>query len=212
MNFFGHAALAARRSTEPAFVLGAMVPDFATMLHARVPETSHERLAAGIALHHRTDAAFHDGAIFRRLSGEAFRALEERGLRRGSSRAVAHIGLEILLDGELARDAARHPPYLAALEAGAGGLGAHLAWADPDAPARFVELCAGLARRGAGPDGFSADALARRLEYALARRPLLALDEPHARAVVVAWADRFAERVRHVAPAWLADVEAGLGG
>ncbi|MGH7305861.1 MAG: hypothetical protein ACRELZ_21460, partial [Candidatus Rokuibacteriota bacterium] len=55
MNFFGHTVLAVRRSTDPAFVLGSMLPDFATMIQARPPDTEHADIESGMQFHWRTD-------------------------------------------------------------------------------------------------------------------------------------------------------------
>ena len=70
MNFFAHAWVARHLRREPAFLLGAMLPDFATMCRARLGEITHETLAEGIAEHHATDEAFHAGETFMRLCRE----------------------------------------------------------------------------------------------------------------------------------------------
>ena len=67
MNFFGHAVVATWHATEPRFVLGAMLPDFAAMIRARPPAARDPELARGIALHHATDEVFHDAPTFREL-------------------------------------------------------------------------------------------------------------------------------------------------
>jgi len=48
MNFFGHTVLAVRRGGDPSFVLGAMLPDFATMIRARPPRPEHTGIGAGM--------------------------------------------------------------------------------------------------------------------------------------------------------------------
>jgi hypothetical protein len=118
MNFFGHAAVAARFSDRGEFVLGAMLPDFSSMLGLREPVAQDSVLAAGIRFHHVTDRAFHDLAIFRRFCKEAIVVLEGRGVARGTARAVAHVGVELLLDAALAEGAAARSAYLAGLRAG----------------------------------------------------------------------------------------------
>src|SRR6478735_2042371 len=89
MNFFGHAALAARHfgDQQPPPVpdalaklcLGAMLPDFIG------------------------------------ISRRAFAWLSERELPRGPARAIAHIGVEMLLDEAFALDVGARDAYRAAL-------------------------------------------------------------------------------------------------
>src|SRR5688572_4337425 len=117
MNFFGHAAMAERFSKEPPFVLGAMLPDFSSMLRLRPPGSSHPVVARGVAFHHATDEAFHELAVFRELCSDAMRLLAERGVSRGTRRAVAHVGVELLLDVELSADEAARVAYLDGLRA-----------------------------------------------------------------------------------------------
>src|SRR2546426_388483 len=64
VNFFGHTVVAVTRSTEPAFVLGSMLPDFATIIRARPPRTEHTDLDSGMQFHWRTDEVFHRSAAF----------------------------------------------------------------------------------------------------------------------------------------------------
>jgi hypothetical protein len=101
MNFIGHLLAARWESPAAAFGLGAMLPDFASMAGMRVPGVRHSELAAGVAHHHRTDHLFHDGESFVALQRAAFQHLLEAGVERGPARAVAHIGVELLIDGLL---------------------------------------------------------------------------------------------------------------
>src|ERR1700753_2862807 len=128
MNFFGHAVVATWRSESDGFVLGAILPDFATMLGTRPPAVAHPELERGVTFHHDTDRVFHDTATFKRLQLEARRTLREMGLPRPSALAVGHIGVEILLDATLADDPRGVAGYLAALGAARDeGLGRHIA-------------------------------------------------------------------------------------
>lgn len=208
MNFFGHAAVAAWHSPEPGFVLGAMLPDFASMIGARPPAAEHATLAAGIRHHHRADHVFHDAADFRALVAEAFDDLLAQGVRRGSARATAHIGIEILLDGVLAHDAASRRAYLGALDA-AGSLRRFVVWRDASERARFDALRAGLESRGISSEHAAPDAVVFRLSRALARRPRLALDAADAPRVR-AWAERAAPRVRARTGSLLDELRRGL--
>jgi len=103
--------LAVRRSADPAFVLGAMLPDFATMIRARPPVTEHAAIDLGMRFHWRTDDAFHRSEAFGDLTHAAVRWLSARGVRSGSALAAAHVGVEILLDAALAGDAPAQQAY-----------------------------------------------------------------------------------------------------
>src|SRR5262245_42901710 len=98
MNFFSHAAIARHFSEEAEFVLGAMLPDFASMIDVRLTPVRHPKVEERVRFHHLTDRVFHDLYAFRSLSHETHEALRARGLGRDPSRAVAHVGIEILLD------------------------------------------------------------------------------------------------------------------
>jgi hypothetical protein len=109
MNFVGHALAATWVDTDPRFALGAMLPDFASMAAAggpRVPlgDDHGPVVQAGIAWHHRTDHAFHGCAAFLELTDVGTAALRDAGLGRGAALAAAHVGVELLLDGELCHD------------------------------------------------------------------------------------------------------------
>jgi hypothetical protein len=178
VNFFGHTVLAVRRSTAPAFVLGAMLPDFATMIRARSPRTAHTDIDSGMQFHWRTDEAFHRSAAFLALTHHAVGWLSARGVRSGSALAVAHVGVEILLDAALAGDDCAQQAYRAALEGAAhDALGRFVDWASHEERARFDALRARLLARGAVAGDITPDTVAERLRYALADRPRLALDD-----------------------------------
>ncbi|MBK7580272.1 MAG: hypothetical protein IPI67_08725 [Myxococcales bacterium] len=208
MNFFGHAAVAAWHDTAPEFVLGAMLPDFASMLRARPPEVTRDGLAAGVALHHRTDLVFHDCGAFRALTAQAFDALSNLGLGRGSARAVAHIGVEILLDGVLAHEQAARRAYLAALEAAVDASDA-LVWRSASEGRAFAELLAALRSRGISRQHTQPAVVAYRVERALAGRPRLALvTEDVAR--VERWADTSRGAVLEQTPFIVEQLRLGL--
>ena len=178
MNFFGHTVLAVRRSTAPAFVLGAMLPDFATMIRARPPRTEHTDIDCGMQFHWRTDEAFHRSAAFLTLTRQAVGWLSARGVRSGSALAVAHVGVEVLLDAALAGDEYAQQAYRAALEGAAhDALGRFVDWASDEQRARFDSLRARLLARGAIAGDIAPETVADRLRYALADRPRLSLDD-----------------------------------
>ena len=107
-----------------------MLPDFATMVRARLADAEDPEVAAGIAHHHATDAAFHGMPAVLGLMRELDERLAALGCARGPRRAVAHIGVELLLDGVLVEEAAYRAAY-------AGGLGhdpSGVRWREDDGP------------------------------------------------------------------------------
>ena len=133
MNFIGHATVALWQRTDPAFVLGSMLPDFAGMARAKLAPTTassdQQAVVAGIALHHRTDDVFHKSPIFVRLLQETLDELTTLGVARGTARAIGHVGTEMFIDGELLRGPEVAAAYTRALNAG-DALGALFADAD----------------------------------------------------------------------------------
>ncbi|MEO6602020.1 MAG: hypothetical protein ABIQ16_19225 [Polyangiaceae bacterium] len=183
MNFFGHALIAQRHEVNrgtirPEFVLGAMLPDFASMLRTRPPETSHGAIGAGLALHHRTDEAFHGSQSFLEFSRLASSFLTQRGLARGSARAVAHVGVELLLDATFARETTANEAYLSAIECGlTTQVANHIHWLSGTVESNFQHLCHSLRQRGAYRSDTPAELIAERLRNILADRPRLAMDD-----------------------------------
>lgn len=209
MNFFGHAVVARLASDRPGFVLGAMLPDFATMIAARPPDASHEALRSGIEFHHRTDDVFHRCEGFRDLQREAFDALTSRGVGRGGARAVAHIGIELLIDAELALDSGSRTAYVDALGHGhPEELGRYIEWSNPNDQQRYTVLRDRLEEYGVHP-GVDADALAVRLERILSRRPRLAIDARE-RDLVRDWIVESAPEVANRSEALMKQVRGGL--
>ncbi|MCX5743363.1 MAG: hypothetical protein NT062_12795 [Proteobacteria bacterium] len=169
MNYFGHAAIARWRALAPAAVLGAMLPDFASMCGGRlIASQPHDVVAEGVALHHHTDRVFHQLPVVTGL----MRGLEERltdlGCARGPTLAVGHIGVELLLDGVFVADAADRAGYLAAIASDAS-----VAWHD-DGDARFQVLLDRLRTFGVPDDLRTVDAILYRLKRVLGPRPRLA--------------------------------------
>ncbi len=216
MNFFGHLTVASWYSEEPALLLGAMLPDFAALLGAPAPSSSEGPLARGIALHHDTDRAFHSAPSFVMLNHEACRELTQAGLPRGAARAVAHIGVEILLDGVLAEVEGRVSMYRAAL-AQAHHLAPHLSWpaqakhstAGGDLSVRLPALCSWLSARDIQQESQDPNIITLRLERALAERPRLRIPQ-EALPQVTAWVERVSAAVRHEVAPLLTQVERRL--
>jgi hypothetical protein len=180
VNFFGHAVVACWFDPSPEFVLGAMLPDLTAMLRLRLPSVMDSRQTAGILLHHRTDAVFHEAQSFVELSRHARVSLAARGIGRGPSRALAHVGIEILLDELLGQDRVTENAYLAALAAA----NAFEAATAVDTR-RLRELTQRLAERGIARS-LSPELVARRLRYALEPHPKLSFS-PAEEPTVAAW-------------------------
>lgn len=203
MNFFAHAMIAHRRRDDPRFVLGAMLPDLASMASLRIPATRDPELAAGIALHHETDRSFHGCEPFRALCESALTQLEAAGVSRGAARAVGHVGSELLLDGILSYERATRAAYARALDAGlSDSLAADLGFPGGPGPERLRELLAWLAD-GPLPEGYrDVDFVGERLTRILARRPRLAL-RPADQPIVRQWLRWAAPQVERDASAML---------
>jgi acyl carrier protein phosphodiesterase len=151
-----------------------MLPDLARPNGLRLRDLERDAddmIRAGIAHHHRVDQAFHRHPAF--LSAlELWRQRFEDALslRRGVARALAHVGLELLLDGWIVtRDRELHPAYSEALIEGqtifAEGLPA------------LERACARLLASEL-PEAYSEPAVAaERVTRILATRPRLALPE-----------------------------------
>lgn len=181
MNFIGHLHVARWHNEEPAFALGAMLPDFAGMARVRLGQLGDARMQAGVALHHRTDEAFHRQPAFLELMQETQIALAERGVPRGPARAVGHIGVEMLIDGELVHEANNGQAYLSALEQ-ASRVEADQALR-PETRDALGLLQRRLVTYGIPYDYRNTEAVVMRLTRALSGRPLLALSAADARIV-----------------------------
>ena len=210
MNFFGHAVIARWHSASPKLHFGAMLPDFASMIGAAPPHVHSVEVARGVRIHHSTDEVFHRTPTFRRLSRAATRHLERRGLRRGSSLAVGHVGTELLVDCALGQDHAACDDYLAAVRVAAPDRWRDdLEWAASDEQLRFQRLLEVLLERGLGVTNAAPERLAQRLDRVLASRPRLALQTSDI-LVVEAWARGALGVVAGAIPALLGELRAGL--
>ncbi len=194
MNLFGHAVIARGERAEPSFALGAMLPDLARMSGVRLWRAGHPMLAAGVALHHRTDRAFHAAPSFTRLLAEGNAALLALGVGHGRALAAVHVGVELLLDGALIEDQPSALHYLEALRA-APGLIDRLEFRGEPAHVSLRAVIDRLLARGAPRDYGDPDRVAERVFRALAPRPRLAL-QPVERALLIGWLHAVAPRIR----------------
>ena len=170
MNFFGHAAVASWSDAAGEALLGAMLPDFAGMCGAHLAPAVDAAIERGIAMHHRADSVFHPLPVVLGLMRELSARLDAGGCARGPSRAVSHIGTELLLDGVLVADATYRAAYEAALAADPAGI----RWREDEGAARFAVLLSRLRAHGVPDDLRSIDAICVRLARVLGSRPRLA--------------------------------------
>jgi hypothetical protein len=213
MNFFGHAVVAQRYCARSGFILGAMLPDFAGMLRQRPPLAQNADITSGVAFHHRTDGVFHACKTFSKLSAEALDWLLRSGLARGSARAVAHVGVEILLDSALVQQPGARKAYREALEAAdIERLGSSIEWLDERTRFEFEKLRCVLLQRAVDDSQFGSSAtpfVAFRLERAMAARPRLAINAG-GRAIIESWIDRARDEIFALSADLLAEVHQGL--
>lgn len=170
MNYFGHAVVAFEHRPDPAFVLGAMLPDLLPMWERPLGRKSAwatpvpGAVRDGIAFHHRTDAIFHACPTFSLLSKEALSLTRAAGVRKGPARAMAHLVVELCIDADLARWPVWQHAYVEALE-----LGARAPWVPND----LAEGIDWLVERGAALHQSSDTRLTRVLGAALRGRSRL---------------------------------------
>jgi len=212
MNFFSHSVIAARRSEDPRWILGSMLPDFVSMAGLRLESVHGDApLERGVAFHHTCDDAFHGAPLFIALMEEAREQLEADGLDSGPAMAIGHVGVELLLDGHLVARDGVSPSYRHALGE-ADGVAVLLRFHGHEAEpgwARWRQLCARL-EAAPVPERYTEPAfVADRLIKILSARPRLAV--PFGREhMVFEWARRAAPHVAAHADALFEEVEARL--
>lgn len=182
MNFFGHAAVSTWRypNARGGVPLGAMLPDFSTMSGARIAGSPDPDIAAGIALHHATDKAFHTLPAVVGLMRELDQRLERGGCARGPRRAVAHIGTELLIDGVLVDVQEYRDAYMLGVE-----YEGPIDWKDEGDDLRFAALQSRLRAYGVPDDLKKPESIAHRMNRMLAHRPLLAPSPSDQSAIMV---------------------------
>lgn len=209
MNFVGHSHFARRIDTAPRFLLGAMLPDLASMAGTRLIAQDEPAIAAGVRDHHAVDDVFHAAPTFIALQTRAIEALSGRGMAWGASRAVAHVAPELFLDGLLLEDDANVEPYVEAVrEAGRAETQRVMRFSSEGAEG-FAALHRRLASYGP-PHGyrdpkFVGDILVRILRH----RPRLALRPEEIPMLEAVLPDLF-RQVEMDASQLLAEVRAGL--
>ena len=213
INFFGHCVVAKWFPTDraEAYGFGSMVPDFALMARSKLakPATTDAAVADGIALHHRTDAAFHGLPVVLGLMRELGERLAAYGCARGPARATGHIGIELLLDGELASDTSNAQAYISALTTQSSVL----RWDaddDVDGAAAMAQLHQRLIAFGVPYDLARTDSIVHRLQRMLHDRPRLAPSAQDLLAMQRA-IDDLRQRCVVATPTVLRSLRAGLG-
>ncbi|MEZ4385454.1 MAG: hypothetical protein R3A79_29280 [Nannocystaceae bacterium] len=206
MNFFAHAVIASRRDASAAEVLGAMLPDLWSMARLRPDAIDDPDVAAGVALHHRTDDVFHRAPTFLALQAENRAALEEAGVPHYSALAAAHVGVELVLDGWLFDQLGALAAYDAALTLEAPAI----RWRGEATHDRWRAFLRRL--RGADLPARYRDPIfvGERLVAILSPRRRLAVDEAGA-AAILAWAPTAAPAIEARAAELYAETLRGLG-
>lgn len=208
MNYFAHALVAARLDEDPSFVLGAMLPDFAHMIGARIRRIDEPAISRGEAHHHLADRCFHASPGFRRLVMDGVRWLDAHGVSRGGARGAAHLGIELLLDGALAGDALGCRAYREALER-SQSLNGEIGWSRDDAPSRCRHLVFRLRQAGAPHALRDPLLVTERVARVLEPRRRLRL-APQETDIVERWIGETRPRVARQAPDLLAETLAGV--
>jgi hypothetical protein len=168
----------------PSRTLGAMLPDFSSMCRAPLAPQTDPDIERGIALHHATDAVFHQAPSVThwfRLAGERLR---RRGVRTGPMRAAAHVGVELAIDGALLADADSRAYFFDALRSDAA-----IHWRDEDGATRVTALRERLHNLGPPNDLLTGHGIAQRLDRALSGRPRLAIGPDEYPAIVEVMAE-----------------------
>lgn len=186
MNFVGHIEVARRHLRDRAvqgdeakrFLLGAALPDLAAIGRFRLLDRPADpAVAAGVDFHHRTDEAFHRHHWFRTNDRALADRLRAAGVPNGACRACGHVGVELLLDGELlGADPDLRRAAQVSIESGADRGEELAALVDPDRRADWRHHLEQLARWTVPDDYHHPPAVAYRLQRILARRPRLAFD------------------------------------
>jgi hypothetical protein len=179
VNFIGHIAVGriVRGGSETAVLVGAALPDLASMARLHLGAVDGP-LGHGVGLHHAADAVFHQQDWFVDTSRGMRDDLTRAGLPRGAALACAHVGVELLLDGELVRDrgtAGAVARVFADIRRPAAGV---IAAAPPEASARWRAHLIAVGER-LDPRWYADPVfVAERLERITAQRPRLAF-APH---------------------------------
>ncbi len=179
VNFVAHIVVASQTTDNGStgFLLGAAAPDLARMARVPVATEGPEDHLAGVAAHHRTDAAFHDSAWFRGHNRAFVAELTARGVRRGPARGAGHVLVELLLDGALLDDAGHASTFTPAWSALADAGDEALAMVPAEHHERWADFLRQLTSRLEPSRYADPTYAADRTAGTLGRRPRLAMDD-----------------------------------
>ena len=210
MNFFGHVCIATHFTADESVGLGAMLPDLANLLGLRNLRTRHAGIERGCNLHRRTDSVFHDLAAFRRecrCVAQQFRCV---GFERGQAVAVAHIGIEFLLDDALAEDHTSQSLYERSLTAAAPDkLASHIPFPNSGIARQFEALRVRLLAASDLTSPIAPELVAERIFRTLHKRPKLAIRSEQM-PTIAEWARQTQEQGLGLFRALVTDVVAKL--
>jgi hypothetical protein len=212
VNFVGHIAVGRvlhdGPDRDPSFLLGTGLPDFAAMARVRITRVDGP-LGDGMDVHHRTDAVFHRGRWFLDAEHELLADLGDAGFPRGAALACAHVGIELLLDGELVREPSTADAVRSVYVLMAAPPEPALVAAPESVRAGWADALSGIAAR-LDPEGYGdPHTVAVRLHRVTSRRPRLAF----APDLVPALSERLAAhqpRIAAAAPGVLERVSAAV--
>jgi hypothetical protein len=187
VNFVGHIATGVAvdgSAADTEFLLGTALPDFAAMARLKLDRTGGS-LGTGMQLHHDTDAIFHRQGWFLDLEHDLLDELTAAGVPRGGALACAHVGVELLLDGELLRTDDTAAAVVDVYRAMASPPTVALDVVDPAQRDRWSEHLTGIAQR---LDPFlygDPNSVAQRLHRITSSRPRLAFEPEHIATIAV---------------------------
>jgi hypothetical protein len=184
-----------------------MLPDLEGMLHPAASRFAHPHVARGVVLHHATDAAFHEGPAFLEHQAAARVQLSQSAVRRGPRRAVAHVGVELILDAAL-RTPQRMEVYVGALEAGLRR--ATMKGVPFLRSLQLRTLFRTLIQRAQFVTPRDPSGVVERLERALWARPALRLDAAEL-PVVLEWAQAAWQPIHDASQQWLDHLTQAVG-
>ncbi len=180
MNLIGHVLAAARAHEAPRVLFGAMLPDLAHIAGLTLLRPTCADVVLGIQHHRAVDSIFHELPRFAALRRELRALLTARGVSKGPREAVAHAGVELLLDGAYIREEDASRAYVAAAGAARALEPEEAGWpsregyivlvgrlTDPTLPAHYADV----------------DRVTDMLVRVLARRPRLRASEAEADAI-----------------------------
>jgi hypothetical protein len=187
-----------------------MLPDLAEMLRTRLAPAQDPLIAKGVRWHLATDRCFHRCDVFRALEARALSELQSGGVAKGPRRAVAHVGVELLIDDALSLDADARGVFRAALRwAAEGRAEASVESSAATAFAPLGSLCARLLDVGQQQLRLTPERLAAQLLRILGRRPRLAL-QPRDAEAIVGWASVAQPEIERRVPELVVELRAAL--